>query len=101
MYRQERIVLYQVVELDDGHGEGDGHQRDDQVLQFGKEEREKQKPRRSRQMYKIGFCFGGQDTIESMIMFRINSRTIKRGNLWLSGYRVPLGEVILAYALGT
>jgi hypothetical protein len=25
---------------------------------FGKEEREKQKPRRSRQRYKIGFCFG-------------------------------------------
>ena len=30
------------VELDDGHGEGDGHKRDDQVLQHGKEEREKQ-----------------------------------------------------------
>jgi hypothetical protein len=29
-----------VVELDDGHGEGDGHKRDDQVLQLGKEERE-------------------------------------------------------------
>jgi hypothetical protein len=25
---------------------------------FGKEEREKQKPRRSRQRYNIGFCFG-------------------------------------------
>ena len=32
----------QVVELDDGHGEGDG-QKMDQVLLFGKEEREKQK----------------------------------------------------------
>jgi hypothetical protein len=29
-----------VVELDDGHGEGDGQKRD-QVLLFGKEEREK------------------------------------------------------------
>ena len=32
-----------MVKLDDGHGEGDGHKRDDQVLLFGKEEREKQK----------------------------------------------------------
>ena len=37
-------------------------------------------------------------TLESVIMFRIDSRTIKRGNLWLSGYRVPLGDMILAYA---
>ena len=47
------------------------------------------------------FCFGTQDTIEGVSVFRIDSRTIKRGNLWLSGYRVPLGEVILAYALVT
>ena len=67
-------------------------------LQLGKEEREKQKPRRSRQRYQIGFCFGTQDTIEGVGVFRIDSHTIKRGNLWLSGYRVPLGEVILAYA---
>jgi hypothetical protein len=26
--------------------------------------------------------------------------TIKREKLWLSGYQVPLGEVIIAYALG-
>ena len=51
-------------------------------------------------MYQLGFCFGDQDTIESVITFRIDSRTIKKGNLWLSGYRVPLGEVIHAYALG-
>ena len=54
------------MELDDGHGEGDGHKWDDQVLQLEKEEREKQKPRRSRQMYKIDFCFDTQDTIESV-----------------------------------
>ena len=90
-----------MVELDDVYGEGDGHKRDDQVLQFGKEEREKQKPRRSRQRYQIGFYFGTQDTIEGVSVFRIDSRTIKRGNLWLNGYRVPLGDMILAYALGT
>ena len=72
--------------------------RDDQVLQHGKEEREKQKPRRSRQRYKICFVFSDQDTIESVITFRIDSRTIKRVNLWLSGYRVPLGDIVLAYA---
>ena len=74
---------------------------EDQVLQLRKEEREKQKPRRSRQRYQIGFCFGDQDTIESVITFRIDSRTIKRGNIWLNGYRVPLGDMILAYELGT
>jgi hypothetical protein len=42
--------------------------------------------------------FGDQDNIESMITFRIDSRTIKRENLWLSGYRVPLGNIVLAYA---
>ena len=67
-------------------------------LQLGKKEREKQKSRRSRQRYQIGFCFGTQDTIEGVSVFRIDSRTIKRGNLWLSGYRVPLGDMILAYA---
>ena len=51
-------------------------------------------------MYQIGFCFGTQDTMKRVSVFRINSRTIKRGKPWLSGYRVPLGEVIIAYALG-
>ena len=76
---------------------------EDQVLPLGKEERQKQKqkPRRSRQRYQICFCFGTQDNIEGVSVFRIDSRTIKRRNLWLSGYRVPLGEMILAYALGT
>ena len=86
------------MELDDGHGEGDGHKRDDQVLQLGKEEREKQKPRRSRKRYRIGFCFGDQDTIETVITFRIDSRTIKRENLWLNSYRVPLCDIVLTYA---
>jgi hypothetical protein len=41
--------------------------------------------------------FYDQGTIESVITFRIDSRTIKRKNLWLSGYRIPLGDMILAY----
>jgi len=44
--------------------------RDDQVLQVGKEDREKQKPRRSRQRYQIGICFGTQDTIEGAVLLR-------------------------------
>jgi hypothetical protein len=52
-------------------------------------------------MYQIGFCFGTQDTIEGVSVFRIDSRTIKKENLWLIGYRVSLGDMILAYALGT
>ena len=74
---------------------------EDQVLQLEKEEREKQKLRWSRQIYQIDFCFGTQDTIEGVSVFRIDSRTIKRGNLWLSSYRVPLGDMILSYALRT
>ena len=52
-------------------------------------------------MYQLGFCFGTQDAIEDVSVFRINSHTIKKGNLWLRGYQVPLGYMILAYALGT
>ena len=69
-------------------------------LQIGKEEREKQKPSVD-QGKDIKYCFGTQDTIEGVSVFRIDSHTIKRGNLWLSGYRVPLGDMILAYSLGT
>ena len=43
------------------------------------------------------FDFGDQDTIESVITFRIDRRTIKKRNLWLSGYQVPLGDIVLAY----
>jgi hypothetical protein len=32
-----------VVKLDDGHGEGDGHKRDDQVLHIWKKKKEKNK----------------------------------------------------------
>ena len=33
----------------------------------------------------LGFGFGDQNTIESVITFRIDSRTLKRRNLWLNG----------------
>jgi len=42
--------------------------------------------------------FGDQDTIEGVITFRIDSRTIKRENLWLSGYKVPLGVIAHVHA---
>ena len=100
MCRKERMVQSQAVELDDGHGDGGDQTRRSSAL-TRKEETEKQKQGRSRQIYQIGFCFGTQDTIEGVSVFRIDSRTTKRGNLRLSGYRVPLGDMILAYALGT
>jgi hypothetical protein len=62
---------------EDGHGDEDGLKMD-QVLQHGKEEKQKQNPWRSRQRYMIGFCFGTQDTIEGVSVFRIDSHTIKR-----------------------
>ena len=74
---------------------------DAQVLNLEKKKEKNKTLWRTRQRYKICFCFGDKDTIESVITFRIDSCTIKRGNLWLSGYRVPLGDIIHAYALGT
>jgi hypothetical protein len=71
------------MELDDGDQDDGDDQREDQVIQLRKEEREKQKPRRSRQSYQIGFCFGTQDTIEGVSVFRIDIHTMKRGKPWL------------------
>jgi len=92
------MVQDQVVEQDEVHGDEDGHVMNVIKLQLRKEEREKQKSRRSRQMYQIGFCFDTQDTIEGVSVFRIDSHTIKRKNLWLNDYRVPLRGVAIAYA---
>ena len=47
------------------------------------------------------FGFGYQDTIEGVITFRIDSRTIKREIFWLSGYRVPLGVIVHVHAFRT
>ena len=49
-------------------------------------------------VYLIGaFCFDDQDTIESVITFRIDDRTIKRGALiGQLDHLVPLGVEILA-----
>ena len=42
----------------------------------------------------IHFRFGDQDTIEGVITFRIDSRTIKEGALVNDcGYHVPLGSL--------
>ena len=40
----------------------------------------------------------GKGIKQGVSVFKIDSRTIKGENLWLSGYRVPLGDMILAYA---
>ena len=47
-----------MFEQDEVHGDVGGHEMKMIKLQLGKDEREKQKLRRSRQMYKIGFYFG-------------------------------------------
>ena len=44
------------------------------------------------------FLFWHSKHQEGVSVLRIDSRTIKRENLWLSGYRVPLGDMTLAYA---
>ena len=72
---------------------------DDQVLQLEKKEREKQKTRLIKAKVSNRFLFWYLRHLEGVTVFRIDSRTIKRGNHWLSGYRVPLGEVAIAYAV--
>ena len=51
-------------------------------------------------MITIGpFCFGDQDTIESVMIFRIDGRTIKRGALIEQhDHLVALGVGKLAFA---
>ena len=80
-----KVGTYHVMEHgDEVHGDGDGH-----VLKMIKLNLEKKKEKNKNQDDQgkgvIGFCFGTQDTIEGVSIFRIDSRTIKRGNLWLSG----------------
>jgi hypothetical protein len=53
----------------------------DEVLQHGKEEREKQNGLKAK-IYLLGlFYFAGQDAIECVIEFRIDNHVINRGNL--------------------
>ena len=56
-----------MVKLDDGHGEGDGHKRDDQVLHIWKRRKRKTKMS-SRQRYnnRSYFFVCTQDTIEGV-----------------------------------
>jgi hypothetical protein len=53
----------------------------DQILQLGKEEREKQNALKAKVKNLRPFCFAGQDAIKYVIGFRIDNRTIKRKNL--------------------
>ena len=73
---------------------------DDQAPDFGKEEREKQNGLKAKVISIWPFCFGGQDTIESVITFMIDGRTIKRGALIKQlNHLVPLDIGILALHL--
>ena len=68
------------MEQGDDHDVGDDH-NEDQVLYFGKEERKKQNGLKAK-VYLIGpFCFATQDILVGVGGFRIDSLTIKRGNL--------------------
>ena len=69
-----------MVEQDEVHGDEDGHEMMVIKLQLRKK-KEKNKNQGDQGRYQIGFCFGTQDTIEGVSVFRIDSRTIKRGNL--------------------
>jgi hypothetical protein len=72
---------------------------DDQAPGLGKEEREKQKGLKANVVSIGHFIFGDRDTIENVITFRIDDRTIKRGALIRQlDHLVPLGVGIHAYA---
>ena len=69
----------------------------DQAPGLGKKERKKQKGLKAKVISIGPFCFGDQDTIERVITFRIDGRTIKRGDLiGQLDHLVPLGVEILA-----
>jgi len=68
-----------VMKLDGDHEDGDDHKMVIKCFTFGKEEREKKMGSRQRYNHRSHFWFSDQDTIESVITFRIDSRTIKRG----------------------
>ena len=91
-----------MVKLDGNHGDGDDHKMLIKCFTFGKEEREKQKWAQGKGItYRVIFWFGDQDTIESVITFRIDNRTIKKGKSYvIVVIKMPLGEVIHAFALG-
>jgi hypothetical protein len=54
------------------------------VLQLGKEEREKQNWFKAKVKLIESFYFANQDTIEGMFGFRIDSCTIKMGDLMVN-----------------
>lgn len=65
------------MELDDGHGKGDG-QTIDQVFQILKRRKRKTITNVDQRKGINRFCFGTQNTLEGVSVFRIDSRTIKR-----------------------
>ena len=76
--------------MKDDHDDGGGH-GDDQVLEGWKRRKRKTKWAQGKGIFDP-FCFGDQDTIESVITFRIDGRTIKRGALiGQLDHLVPLG----------
>ena len=70
--------------------------------QLRKKEREKQNPMeiKTKVLLRV-LVFSDQDIIEGVITFRINSRTIKRGILWPSGYQVPLCVIVHEHVFRT
>jgi hypothetical protein len=55
------------------------------VLNLVKKKEKNKTQWRSRQSIAQGFGFGNQNTIDGVITFRIDSRTVKMEILWLNG----------------
>ena len=74
-----QVGAIQVIEQDEVHGDGDG---DGHVLMMIKLQLKKKKEKNKNKVDQgkgiaQGFSFGDQDTIEGVITFRVDSRTIK------------------------
>ena len=89
-----------MVEQDEVHGDVGGHVMMVIKLRDLEKKKEKNKKGLKAKVISIGpFCFGDQDTIESVITFRIYGHTIKRGPLIRQlDHLVPLGvEILVLY----
>ena len=71
-----------MIEQDEGHGDGDGHVLMMIKCSTWKRRKKKTKPYEDHgKCINRDFCFSDQDTIESVIIFRVDGCTIKMSSL--------------------
>ena len=71
-------------DLDGTHGDGDGQNMMIECSNLEKKKDINKMQRLKAEVYARAFCFVGQDAIECVIEFRIDSHTMKRGKLMVN-----------------